>query len=106
VSTRNADDTGGTTVATSTAITSTATDDSRDIDIDIDIDIVDVVVIRRLDDRDWDLVLVSLFWKIHIIRTMNDTLESGYVGRYVASSIQNWKQTVDGSSINFGGIVV
>jgi len=102
VSTRNADDTGGITVATSTAITSTATDDSRDIDIDI----VDEVVIRRLDDRDWDLVLVSLFWKIHIIRTMNDTLESGYVGKYVASSIQNWKQTVGWSSINFGGIVV
>mmetsp|Transcript_35585 Transcript_35585/g.42488 ORF Transcript_35585/g.42488 Transcript_35585/m.42488 type:complete len:94 (-) Transcript_35585:287-568(-) len=92
------------TVATSTAITSKATDDSRDIDIDIDI--VDVVVIRRLDDRDWDLVRVSLFWKIHIIRTMNDSLESGYVGRYVASSIQNWKQTVGWSSINFGGIVV
>jgi len=100
VSTRNADDTGGMTVATSTAITSKATDDSRDIDI------VDVVVIRRLDDRDWDLVRVSLFWKIHIIRTMNDSLESGYVGRYVASSIQNWKQTVGWSSINFGGIVV
>jgi len=75
VSTRNADDTGGMTVATSTAITSKATDDSRDIDI------VDVVVIRRLDDRDWDLLLlVSLFWKIHISRTMNDTLESCCVG--------------------------
>jgi len=70
VSTRNADDTGGMTVATSTPTTSTATDDSRDTDIDI----VDVAVffIRRLDDRDWDSLLVSLFWKIHISRTMDE----------------------------------
>jgi len=80
VSTRNADDTGGMTVATSTATTSTATDDSRDIDIDIDIVDVAVFFIRRLDDRDWDLLLlVSLFWKKHISR-MNDTLESCCVG--------------------------
>jgi len=92
--TRNADDTGGMTEATNTTTTSTATDDSRDI-----IDILVVVVIRRLLDDEfdcnvkfefefdrnfefvcdcggWDLLLVmSLFWKIHIIRlirTMNE----------------------------------